>query len=125
MLQAQAIKDDKAKLSVFVAMTATSEQHPVPPWMTQKGLTWLILKRNRTHVRQDLEEGWRWMADFLVALVKRYGNNLGIANLVLGEYYPSDRGRPADFNFNASRGTQRKFGLMSSRMLRRTQAATV
>lgn len=98
MLQARAIKDNKAKLNIFVAMTATSEHHPVPLWMKEKGLTWEdSLKGGRTHVRMDLEEGWRSMADFLVALVKKYGESTQVANIVIGEYYISS-GPPADFD---------------------------
>lgn len=87
MLHAPAVLDDKAKVSIFVAMTATAEQEPVPPWMADKGLTWRDGKKNRVHVRMDLEEGWRWMADFLVALIRRYGHRQDIAQVVIGEYY--------------------------------------
>jgi len=72
MLTAPAIVEDKAKLSIFVAMTATSEQEPVPQWMINKGLTWRE-SSGHVHVRQDREEGWRWMADFPVAVLRRYG----------------------------------------------------
>ena len=58
MLQAPAVLDGKARVSIFVAMTATAEQEPVPPWMMAKGLTWRDAKKNRVHVRMDLEEGW-------------------------------------------------------------------
>jgi hypothetical protein len=107
MLQAQAIKDNKAKLNIFVAMTATSEHHPVPRWMTDKGLTWLDTKKARTHVRMDLEEGWRWMADFLVALVRKYGRSRNVANIVIGEYYVSP-GPPADLDPHLYRANAKK-----------------
>ena len=107
MLQAPAIVDNKAKLSIFVAMTATSEPKPVPIWMIRKELTWRDHKK-RVHVRQDLEEGWRWMADFLVALVRRYGNNPRVASLVLGEYYPGSWGFPRDFDRDTFRANAKK-----------------
>jgi hypothetical protein len=106
MVQAPAIVDDRAKLSIFVAMTATSEVEPVPRWMIRKGLTWRD-RQDRVHVRQHLEEGWRWMADFLVALVRRYGNSPHIATLVLGEYYPSGN-FPADFDPDVFRANAKK-----------------
>jgi hypothetical protein len=84
MLQAPTVLDGKARISIFVAMTATAEQEPVPPWMMAKGLTWRDAKKNRVHVRMDLEEGWRWMADFLVTLVRRYGRRVVSVNDTVG-----------------------------------------
>jgi hypothetical protein len=108
MLSAPCIAQGKAKLGLFVAATATAEQHPVPQWMINKGLTWVDVKKYRDHVRLDLEEGWRWMADMFVALVRRYGNDPRIGSLVMGEYYPSDEGRPAGFDFGAYRANAKK-----------------
>jgi hypothetical protein len=108
MLKAPCVVGNKAKLGIFVAMTATAEQRPVPRWMIDKGLTWRE-RDGKVHVRQDLEEGWRYMADFLVALVKKYGDNRGLASLVIGEYYPGQVGaRPANFDFDAFRANAKK-----------------
>lgn len=107
MLQAPAVVDDKAKVSIFVAMTATSEHEPVPRWMTAKGLTWRDSKKNRVHVRMDLEEGWRWMADFLVALLRHYGRRRNIASVVIGEYYIAPN-PPADLDKRAYRANAKK-----------------
>jgi hypothetical protein len=107
MLQAPAVLNDKAKVSIFVAMTATSEHEPVPSWMTAKGLTWRDTKKNRVHVRMDLEEGWRWMADFLVALVRRYGRRGDIASVVIGEYYIAPN-PPAKLDKRAYRANAKK-----------------
>ena len=99
MLQAPAIAGGAAKLSLLIAATATSCPDPVPSWMKAKGLTWTD-GEGRVHVRQDLEEGWRYIADLYVAIVKRYGESSRIANLIMGEYYPlSDR--PASLDFKA------------------------
>jgi hypothetical protein len=60
MVQAPAIVDNKAKLGIFVAMTASSEQEPVPIWMIRKGLTWRDYD-SHVHVRQDSKKagaGW-------------------------------------------------------------------
>jgi hypothetical protein len=107
MLQAPAVVNGKAKVSIFVAMTATSEHEPAPSWMMAKGLTWRDTKKNRVHVRMDLEEGWRWMADFLVALVRRYGRRRDIANVVIGEYYIAPD-PPADLDKHAYRANAKK-----------------
>jgi hypothetical protein len=107
LLQAQAIKDNKAKLNIFVAMAATSEHHPTPLWMADKGLTWQDTKKGRTHVRMDLEEGWHSMADFLVALVKKYGRSRQVANIVIGEYYISP-GPPANLDPHLYRANAKK-----------------
>jgi hypothetical protein len=107
MLQAPAVLGGKAKVSIFVAMTATAEQEPVPPWMMAKGLTWRDAKKNRVHVRMDLEEGWRWMADFLVALVRRYGRRWDIANVVIGEFYIAPN-PPVDLDKTAYRANAKK-----------------
>ena len=65
-------------------------------------------KKSRDHVRLDLELGWRWMADMFVALVRRYGNDPRIGTLVMGEYYPSDEGRPTGFDVTAYRANVKK-----------------
>lgn len=76
--------------------------------MTEQGLTWVDTKKGgRTHVRMDVEEGWRSMADFLVALVKRYGESPQVANIVIGEYYISS-GPPADFDPHTYRANAHK-----------------
>jgi hypothetical protein len=75
--------------------------------MKAKGLTWRD-GQGRVHVRQDLEEGRRWMPDLYVALVKRYGNNPRIANLIMGEYYEGTGGLPADYNRTAFRANGKK-----------------
>lgn len=106
MLTASVIAQDKAKLGLLVAMTATSEIDAVPQFMFDKGLAWRE-QSGHQHVRQDKEEGWRWMADFLVALVKRYGNEQGLGALIIGEYFPSSD-VPADLDGAAFRTNQKK-----------------
>jgi hypothetical protein len=123
MLQAPAVLDGKARVSIFVAMTATAEQEPVPPWMMAKGLTWRDAKKNRVHVRMDLEEGWRWMADFLVTLVRRYGRRWDIANVVIGEYYIAPNPRQTSTSPLTER-TRRRCGRTLSPTLQRTRPVT-
>ena len=106
MIEAQAIQYNKAELNICVAMTATSEPQPVPLWMVDKGLTWVDTE-GRTHVRMDLKEGWRSMADFLVALVKKYGRSRKVANIIVGEYYISPN-PPADLNPHLFRANAEK-----------------
>lgn len=45
MLKAPSIVDGKAKLAIFVALSATAEQHRTPQFMIDAGLTWLDTKR--------------------------------------------------------------------------------
>jgi hypothetical protein len=106
MLDAPAIAEDKAKLSIFIAATATSEKNPVPQWLLDdpRDLTWTD-GQGKDHIRLDKEEGWRAMADFYVALVKKYGNDPRIGSIVMGEYYtnPDGGGIPADLDYDAYR----------------------
>jgi hypothetical protein len=96
--------DGRAKLAIFIALTATSERHCVPRFMINKGLTWRGTKKGRDHVRMDLMEGWKHMANVCVAIARRYGASHRLASLILGEYYPSTvADRPRGFDFNLYR----------------------
>ena len=69
-----AASQNKAKLGLFVAVTATAEKNPVPTWLLRdsRKLAWTD-RRGMDHVRLDKDEGWRAGADFLVAVTQRYG----------------------------------------------------
>jgi hypothetical protein len=69
-----AVSQDKAKLGLFVAVTATAMKNPVPTWLLRdsRGLAWTD-GQGKDHVRLDKDEGWRAGADFLVAVTQRYG----------------------------------------------------
>ena len=95
------IVDGEAKLAIFIALTATAERHRVPRFMINKGLTRGDTKKNRDHVGMDLADGWKYMADVRVAIVRRHEASRRLASLMLGEYYPSevaDRPRGLDSN---------------------------
>jgi hypothetical protein len=101
MTSAPCMTDNKAKLGLLIAATATSAADPVPAWIKAKGLTWSD-GEGRVHVRLDKEDGWRYIADLYVAIIRRYGLNWRIASLVMGEYYPGPiEERPSDFDFEA------------------------
>lgn len=101
-----AVSQDKAKLGLFVAVSATSEKNPVPSWLLQdaRNLTWTD-GQGKDHVRLDKIDGWQAVADFLVAMTRRYGLDSRIASLTIGEYYtnPDAGGIPSDFNYDAFR----------------------
>lgn len=94
-----------AKLAVFVGLTATSDNLIPPVWMRKdSSLTWveglnLNGKTDNWHVRFDNPAAVDHAADFLTALLAKYGNNKGIHSINLGEYFlgPTDS-RPADLN---------------------------
>ena len=69
-----AVSQDKAKLGLFVAVTATAMKNPVPTWLLRdsRGLAWTD-GQGKDHIRLDKDEGWRAGADFLVAVTQRYG----------------------------------------------------
>jgi hypothetical protein len=106
-----AVSQDKAKLGLFVAVTATSSKNPVPTWLLRdsRKLTWTD-GQGKDHVRLDKVEGWRAVADFLVAMTRHYGLDKRIASLTIGEYYtnPDGGGIPADFNYDAFRTNAKK-----------------
>jgi hypothetical protein len=97
---------NKAKLGIFVAVTATSERNPVPAFLMNdpRGLTWTD-GQGKDHVRLDKQAGYEAVADFLIALTKRYGNDTRIASIAIGEYYtnPDGGGLPADLDYDAFR----------------------
>jgi hypothetical protein len=101
-----AIQQGKAKMQLFVAVTATSEQNPIPTWVLNdsRGLTWRD-RQKMDHMRFDKTSGWQVTSDFLVALVKHYGDDPRIGVITIGEYYTNSDGRrlPADFDYNAFR----------------------
>jgi hypothetical protein len=68
-----AVSQDKAKLGLFVAVTATAMKNPVPTWLLRdsRRLAWTD-GQGKDHVRLDKDEGWRALADFLVAMTQRY-----------------------------------------------------
>jgi hypothetical protein len=59
----------------------------------EKGLTWTE-SDGHCHVRPDIDEGWRRMADFYAAFVKKYGSDAKIAHITMGEYFPGYSGVP-------------------------------
>ena len=101
MTSAPSMADNKAKLGLLIAATATSAPDPVPAWMKAAGLTWSD-GDGRVRVRMDKEDGWRYVADLYVAIIRKYGRNRRIANLVMGEYYPGPpEEHPPDFSKEA------------------------
>ncbi len=68
-----AVSQDKAKLGLFVAVTATAMKNPVPTWLFRDSRrpAWTD-GQGKDHVRLDKDEGWRALADFLVAMTQRY-----------------------------------------------------
>ena len=106
-----AASQNKAKLGLFVAVTATSAKNPVPTWLLRdsRKLTWTD-RQGKDHVRLDKDEGWGAVADFLVAMTKHYGLDERIASLTIGEYYanPDGGGIPADFDYNLYRANAKK-----------------
>lgn len=94
-----------AKLAVIVGLTASSDALIPPVWMRKdKSLTWLepnnvAGKNDHSHVRFDNPVAVDHAADFLTALLAKYGNNKGIHSISLAEYFLgvlSDR--PAGLN---------------------------
>ena len=106
-----AASQDKAKLGLFVSVTATSTKNPVPTWLLRdsRKLTWTD-RQGKDHVRLDKDEGWRAVADFLVAMAQRYGLDMRIASLTIGEYYanPQNGDVPADFDNDLFRANAKK-----------------
>lgn len=119
----------KAKVSIFVATTATAERNPLPAWvMTPSNNTiyhyegtgvpifWRDpdldpdLGIGKDHLRLDKQGACDAMTDWLIALVRRYGADERIANIIQGEYYPNDdfpEWLPAGFDNNAYRTNMR------------------
>jgi hypothetical protein len=101
-----AIAAAKAKMCIFVATTATSVQNPVPAFMMNdpRNLTWTD-KQGKDHVRLDKQAGYEAMADFLIALTKKYGNDPRVASITHGEYYtnPDGGGLPKDLDYDVFR----------------------
>ena len=106
-----AASQDKAKLGLFVAVTATSAKDAVPTWLLRdsRKLAWRD-GQGKDHVRLDKDEGWRVVADFLVAMTQHYGLDARIASLTIGEYYtnPDGGGIPADFDYDLFRANAKK-----------------
>jgi TAT (twin-arginine translocation) pathway signal sequence len=106
-----AVPQDKAKLGLFVAVIATAVKNPVPTWLLRdsRNLTWSD-RQGKDHVRLDKDEGWRAVADLLVAMTQHYGLDQRIASLTIGEYYtnPDGGGIPAGFDYDAFRANAKK-----------------
>jgi hypothetical protein len=106
-----AASQDKAKLGLFVAVTATAEKNPVPTWLLRdsRKLTWTD-GQGKDHVRLDKDEGWQAVADFLVAMTQHYGLDERIASLTIGEYFTNSDGGgiPADFDYDLFRANAKK-----------------
>jgi hypothetical protein len=106
-----AASQNKAKLGLFVAVTATSTKNPVPMWLLRdsRKLAWTD-GQGKDHVRLDKNEGWRAVADFLVAMTKHYGLDERIASLTIGEYFtnPDGGGIPAAFDYDLFRANAKK-----------------
>jgi hypothetical protein len=101
MLDASAaVRDGKAKACIFVATSATAQSDAVPLWLENApgALTWKD-GYNQVHVRMDKTAGWQAMADFLVAVTKKYGGDPRVASITHAEYYPTST-VPTDFNLS-------------------------
>ncbi len=70
MTSAPCMVDNKAKLGLLIAATATSAPAPVPALMNVKGLAWSD-GEGKVHVRLEEEKGWRYIADLYVAIIKK------------------------------------------------------
>ena len=102
MCSAPSIARGYARLSIMLAGTATAQPDPVPKWMKNKGLAYKD-NSGSWHVRQDLKEGWRYLADFYTAFVRKYSSMPRIAQIIMGEYFPGE-GLPSDFDMAAYKG---------------------
>jgi hypothetical protein len=106
-----AVAANKAKMCLFVAVSATSVTDPVPTWMEQDPdkLTWTD-GQGKVHVRFDKTKAVNHTADFLIALAKKYGNDTRIDSLTIGEYYtnPDGGGLPADLDYAAFRSNMKQ-----------------
>jgi hypothetical protein len=83
-----AVAQEKAKLCLFVAFSATSVANSVPQFMIDDpdNLTWADGAGD--HGRMDKAEALQQTTDFFTALLKRYGADERIASLTIGEYFP-------------------------------------
>jgi hypothetical protein len=101
-----AVAAGKAKACIFVGTTATSSVDPVPNWLESASgrLTWTD-GQGKVHIRLDKTVAHQHVADFLIAVSKRYGNDPRVASITHAEYYtnPDGGGIPADFDYDAYR----------------------
>ncbi len=95
----------QAKLMVIVALTSSSNVYAPPAWMQKdKSLTWEEGKNNNGHsgawhVRFDNPKAVDHASDFMIAFLKKFGNNQGLHSIVLGEYYLGlKKERPSNLN---------------------------
>jgi hypothetical protein len=100
----------KSKLCIFVATSATSVQHPVPAFLMNdsNNLTWTD-GEGKDHVRFDKTEALNAATDFLIALVKKYGDDTRVASITHGEYYtnPDGGGLPNNLDYDAFRANMK------------------
>ena len=109
-----AAQQDKAKVCMFVATSATANKDPVPTYVKNgtsyygNGLTWTD-GQGKVHVRLDKVGGQQAISDFLIALTKHYGNDPRIASITNGEWYTNSDagGLPTDFDFSAFKTGQK------------------
>jgi hypothetical protein len=102
-----AVEQDKALACIFVATTATAQPDPVPNWLERNNsfygtnLTWTD-GQGKVHVRLDKTGGWQAIADLMIALTKRYGDDTRVSSITMGEYYtnPDGGGLPADLDYS-------------------------
>jgi hypothetical protein len=73
----------------------------------EKGLTWTE-SDGHCHVRLDIDEGWRWMADFYAAFVKKNGSDAKIAHITMGEYFPGNSGVPPSVDLQLFKANVKK-----------------
>jgi hypothetical protein len=109
-----AAQQDKAKVCLFVATSATAQPDPVPTYVKNgtsyygNGLTWTD-GQGKVHVRLDKVGGQQAISDFLIALTKHYGNDPRIASITNGEWYTNSDagGLPTGFNYSAFKTGQK------------------
>jgi hypothetical protein len=109
-----AAQQDKAKVCMFVATSATANKDPVPTYVKNgtsyygNGLTWTD-GQGKVHVRLDKVGGQQAISDFLIALTKHYGNDPRIASITNGEWYTNSDagGLPTGFDFSAFKTGQK------------------
>ena len=97
-LGASCVQQGKCKISfqLKVAQGGINNPQATPDFMLDNNLAW-IGENNEARIKFHKSEAQRWVTDFYVAALNRYGSNPKIGSVKLAEYW-SGNIKPADWN---------------------------
>ncbi len=93
------IQQANAMVSLLVADQSSAQKNSPPQWYIEAGHTYGDAAKKRYRNRLDRTVALDHLANFYIALLRRYGNHPRLHSLVLGEYFSGPaKSRPVDMD---------------------------